>query len=162
MAVPGRNRQAGITLRTASGIGAQPCAASHHRGALPDSPPEPGASSGNPTTSVPEYLASPAVLEGARLGPAMAIWEQQVLERGIERGIARGLAPARHMLALLYEARFGPVPAAIRAGIEAAADPDTLTRWSDLVARGSREEVDRALGAAQRAKGAARPRSRRA
>lgn len=95
---------------------------------------------------------------------AIAMWEQQMqrgvekglkrglkkgrqegLKEGLEKGLEKGLAPARHAVLVLYEVRFGPVPKAIRARVEATTDPDTLMGWTDLVARGDRADVDRAL-----------------
>ena len=70
---------------------------------------------------------------------ATALWEQRVMERG--------LVLARGMLLRLYELRFGPVPPPVRARVEAATDPEMITRWSDLISTGSREEVDQALAA---------------
>lgn len=75
---------------------------------------------------------------------AIKMWEQQ-RQRGIEEGREEGLAPARHALLVLYEVRFGRVPKAVRARVEATTDPDTLMGWTDLVARGARADVDRAL-----------------
>lgn len=88
---------------------------------------------------------------------ALEMWERQVeqrgeergeergLRRGLERGLKQGLAPARHGLVVLYQSRFGAVPPAVRARIEATSDPDTINGWFDLVASGTREDVDRAL-----------------
>jgi hypothetical protein len=82
---------------------------------------------------------------------AMKIWERQLredeLRKGLERGLERGLAVARRSLLLFYEKRFGPVPPALRARIEATSDPDTIMRWTERVIQDAREDVDRDLGA---------------
>lgn len=82
---------------------------------------------------------------------AYAVWEEKVLERGaqkgIDQGIERGLAPARAALVRMFELRFGPAPAAVRARVEATKDPDLMMKWSELVATASRSEIDLALGA---------------
>ncbi|WP_438019834.1 hypothetical protein WMF18_12530 [Sorangium sp. So ce315] len=46
-------------------------------------------------------------------------------------------------LALIYldEARFGPIPPALRAVVEATRDLSTLERWNLLAATGTRVEV---------------------
>jgi hypothetical protein len=73
----------------------------------------------------------------------MEIWERQLREEGLRKG----LAVARRSLLLLYESRFGAVPAAVRARIEATSDADTIMRWTERVAHDAREDVDRDLGA---------------
>ena len=86
---------------------------------------------------------------------ALALWEQKVRKRerrraikeGIKEGIEQGIAPARRLLLALYEMRFGPVPSAVRARVEATSDPKVMMAWSELVATASRKEVDGALGA---------------
>lgn len=76
---------------------------------------------------------------------AYAVWEEKTLERGAQRGIERGLAVLRAVMIRFYEWRFGPMPAAARARIEATSDLDLLTQWSELIETAPRSEVDRAL-----------------
>ncbi len=84
-----------------------------------------------------------------RTQDAIDMWEQQ-RQRGVEEGRKEGLATARHTLLMLFEVRFGPVPAAVRTRVMSIMDPATVARWSDLVARGSCDEIDRVLGGEQR------------
>ena len=70
---------------------------------------------------------------------------EQGIQKGIKKGIEKGLALGRHALLTMYELRFGPVPAAVRARVQAETDAETLTRWCDLAAHEPREQVDRAL-----------------
>lgn len=87
---------------------------------------------------------------------AMEIWERQLrdeglrkgMDEGLRKGMERGLTAARHSLLLIYETRFGTVPLAVRARMEATSDLDTLMRWTERVARDAREDIDRELGAA--------------
>jgi hypothetical protein len=75
-------------------------------------------------------------------------WEQQVTEKGIELGIERGRElEAKQTLRMLYEARFGPMPDALTAMIEATHDTAALQRWSLLAATRSLEEVTAAMQA---------------
>lgn len=101
------------------------------------------ADSGGQTAEDKEFLMSTQ--------DALALWEQKVRKRerrrAIREGIKKGIAPARHLLLALYEMRFGPVPSAVRARVEATSDPKVMMAWSELVAAASRKEVDGALGA---------------
>lgn len=63
---------------------------------------------------------------------------QELVEQFIEQGRMQGRALA---IIYLYEARFGPMPPALRAVVEAMRDPSTLERWNLLAATGTREEV---------------------
>ena len=63
---------------------------------------------------------------------------EQLIEQGRMHGFAEGMALA---IIYLYEARFGPMPPALRAVVEAMRDPSTLERWNLLAATGTREEV---------------------
>ncbi len=86
-----------------------------------------------------------------RTQDAIDMWNQQRqsgVEAGRKEGLEIGLEAGRHTLLALYEVRFGPAPAAVRTRVAALADPEVLKRWSDLVARGARDEIDRVLGGA--------------
>lgn len=79
---------------------------------------------------------------------AIEMWQQQRqrgVEEGQKEGEKKGLALGRHTLLVLYEVRFGRVPKAIRARVEATTELDTLRRWTDLIACSDRADVDRAL-----------------
>lgn len=67
---------------------------------------------------------------------------EQLIEQGRMQGFAEGMALA---IIDLYEARFGPMPPALRAVVEAMRVPSTLERWTLLAATGTREEVHDAL-----------------
>jgi hypothetical protein len=67
---------------------------------------------------------------------------QQGEERGIEVGIRIGIKVGmRESLAGTYEARFGAMPAKLRAILDVTANPSTLRRWSGLFATASNEEI---------------------
>jgi len=67
-------------------------------------------------------------------------------ESGIEKGRAEGhLEAARNAVVLFYEARFGAMPVELRARVEATTSAALATRWCEMVARGTKEEVDAAL-----------------
>ena len=79
-------------------------------------------------------------------------WEQQVTEKGIERGLERGREQGRELeakrtLHMLYEARFGTMPSAITATIEATHDTAKLEHWILLIATRSPEEFTAAVQA---------------
>jgi hypothetical protein len=71
----------------------------------------------------------------------VARWEQNVREEGLQKG----LAPARRAFVMLYGLKFGPMPATLRRRAKTTTDPDAINRWCDLVARGTRKEVDQAI-----------------
>lgn len=52
---------------------------------------------------------------------------------------------ARQAITDIYEARFGAVPAALQAAIDAMTDIATLRRWITLVATGTPDEIAAAL-----------------
>jgi len=72
---------------------------------------------------------------------------EQGVRRGIEKGVEQAIAPARRMLVMLYETRFGPMPAPLRERVQAAANPEVVARWSERVFKGTKEDANRALGA---------------
>ena len=87
-------------------------------------------------------------------------WEQQVTQKGIERGLERGLErgreqgreqgrelEAKRTLHMLYEARFGAMPSAITAMIEATHDMAKLENWILLAATRPPEELTAAVQA---------------
>jgi hypothetical protein len=69
-------------------------------------------------------------------------WErrlrQQIEDRGFEIGVKKGM---RELLAVSYEARFGAMPAELRAALDATADVTTLRRWGALFATASASEI---------------------
>lgn len=73
------------------------------------------------------------------------IMESWVYKQGEERGLEKGLQTARRALVLLYEARLGPLSEPLQARVQAASSPDLISRWCELAASGSKEEVDAAL-----------------
>jgi len=72
--------------------------------------------------------------------------EQKGIERGIEHGMEKGTMLARKALVPLSDTRFGAMPAELRERVQAARDLELVERWCDLVSRGTREDVNRALG----------------
>ena len=74
------------------------------------------------------------------------VMESWVYKQGEEKGIDKGRAKVgRKAVGLLYETRFGPMPAHLRARVDATEEADLVERWCEVVARGSKEEVDAAL-----------------
>jgi hypothetical protein len=70
-------------------------------------------------------------------------WKQRMVQEGIQQGTQRTAAQA---LISVYEARFGPVPAELRAAIErAAAEEDALPRWAALFSTRPEQEIAKAL-----------------
>jgi hypothetical protein len=73
-------------------------------------------------------------------------WERTTRERGREEGREQGREQeAKRALAVLYEARFGPMPRPIADAIEAARDVATLERWLVLVGTRPQEAVAAAI-----------------
>jgi len=71
------------------------------------------------------------------------IMDNWVYRQGFKKGFVQGLAIA---LVLRYEMRFGAMPAPLRERVQAAHDRELVEQWCALVAHGTREDVDRALG----------------
>ncbi|WP_437839317.1 hypothetical protein [Sorangium sp. So ce1153] len=69
---------------------------------------------------------------------------QELVEQFIEQGRTQGMAQGT---IVLYEARFGSMPPALRSAVEAMRDLSTLQKWILLAGTGKREEVDDALSA---------------
>jgi hypothetical protein len=65
---------------------------------------------------------------------------QELIDQGITQGIARSVLD-------LYEMRFGPPSAAVRASLELTSDESVLRQWLRVVATEPRDDVDRALHA---------------
>lgn len=82
-------------------------------------------------------------------------WERDVFARGSEHN-------ARQAITDIYEARFGAVPAALQAAIDAMTDISTLRRWTTLVATATSDEIAAAVlpPRATRASRSAKSRSR--
>jgi hypothetical protein len=75
-------------------------------------------------------------------------WERQVRREGAEQGVKKGLEQGvKKGLVKLYRARFGEMPPAIAAAVEAMHDPGTLDRWLDLFEVKSADEIAAALSA---------------
>lgn len=70
--------------------------------------------------------------------------EMKGREEGREEGRAEG---ARRAFVVFYQARFGEMPAEVRARVEAVEDVAVAERWCDLVARGSQQDVDAVVAA---------------
>jgi hypothetical protein len=90
-----------------------------------------------------QQLLEKGMLKGLEQGIQKGL--EQGIQKGLEQGIQKGLAPARRALLMVYEVRFGPPPAAVQTRVQAVSDPDTLTRWTDVVGSEPRERVDQLL-----------------
>lgn len=69
---------------------------------------------------------------------------QELVEQFIEQGRKQGMAQGTIEL---YEARFGPMPPALRSAVEAMRDLSTLRKWHLLAGTGTRDEVHDAIAA---------------
>ncbi|AUX20032.1 uncharacterized protein SOCEGT47_004940 [Sorangium cellulosum] len=74
---------------------------------------------------------------------------QELVEQFIEQGRKQGLAQATIEL---YEARFGPMPPALRSAVEAMRDLATLRKWHLLAGTGTREAMHDAVSVASAAR----------
>ncbi|WP_433935868.1 hypothetical protein AB3662_14210 [Sorangium cellulosum] len=72
---------------------------------------------------------------------------EQFIEQGRKQGLAQGMAQMARATIELYEARFGPMPPALRSDVEAMHDLPTLHAWLLLAGTGTREEVHDAVAA---------------
>ncbi|WP_437959886.1 hypothetical protein WME76_09705 [Sorangium sp. So ce119] len=72
---------------------------------------------------------------------------EQFIEQGRKQGLAQGMAQMARATIELYEARFGPMPTALRSDVEAMHDLPTLHAWLLLAGTGTREEVHDAVAA---------------
>src|SRR5262245_45619965 len=71
---------------------------------------------------------------------------EQGVKKGLEQGVKKGLEQGvKKGLVKLYRARFGELPPAIMAAIEAMHDPEALDRWLDLFEVKSADEIAAAL-----------------
>lgn len=61
-------------------------------------------------------------------------WERRVRNEGMEKGIREALVSS-------YQARFGELPTAVRAAVDATSDIPTLRGWLPLFTTGSVEEI---------------------
>ena len=79
------------------------------------------------------------------------MWKREAFEegvaQGVQQGVQQGLTTARHTFLLLYEARFGKAPRALRAVVESSSDLAQISRWSEAAVRGAQAEIDAALAA---------------
>jgi hypothetical protein len=71
-------------------------------------------------------------------------WRREAIQEGVKQGIERGIARS---LIHIYEARFGAMPAAIRAVIEATHDEPTLYAWLELAGTRGADEIAAAVHA---------------
>ncbi|WP_437692194.1 hypothetical protein [Sorangium sp. So ce176] len=78
----------------------------------------------------------------ARASSRERLTTQELIEQLIDQGRKQGMAQAT---IALYEARFGPMPPALRSAVEAMRDLPTLTTWTRLVGTGTSEAVHDAL-----------------
>ncbi|WP_438029233.1 hypothetical protein [Sorangium sp. So ce233] len=82
----------------------------------------------------------------ARASGRERLTTQELIDQLIEEGRQQGIAQGRPLaIVYLYEARFGPMPPALRSVVEAMRDLPTLKAWMLLVANGTREAVHDAL-----------------
>jgi hypothetical protein len=77
-------------------------------------------------------------------------WEQRVrnegMEKGIEQGMEKGMEKAmREALVSSYQARFGEVPAALRAAVDATSDIAILRGWLPLFTTAAVEDIAAAV-----------------
>jgi hypothetical protein len=73
---------------------------------------------------------------------------QQLIEQGIEQGRKQGIEQGiARSLVDVYEARFGAMPDAIRAVIEATHDEPTLRAWLKLTGTRGADEIAATLHA---------------
>jgi hypothetical protein len=77
-------------------------------------------------------------------------WKQQWLEEGMRQGVERGIAQGVERgivrtLVDVYEARFGAIPAELRAALERTHDEATLRGFSKLFGVGTASEIAEAL-----------------
>ncbi|WP_434047150.1 MULTISPECIES: hypothetical protein [Sorangium] len=83
---------------------------------------------------------------------------QELVEQLIEEGRQQGIAQGRALIIIdLYEARFGPMPPALRSAVETMRDLPTLKAWTLVVGIGTREAVHDALSSHSSSATSARP-----
>jgi flagellar biosynthesis/type III secretory pathway protein FliH len=72
--------------------------------------------------------------------------EQEGFGKGIKQGKREGKKEGKQeAVVLVYETRFGPMPAELRSRVETTEDAARVERWCQLVASASKEEVDAEL-----------------
>ncbi|MEO7731704.1 MAG: hypothetical protein ABIY55_12080 [Kofleriaceae bacterium] len=69
-------------------------------------------------------------------------WRREAIQEGVQQGLQKGLA---HSLVEVYEARFGAMPADLRAVVEDANDEPTLISWLRLATTRSADEIAAAI-----------------
>lgn len=73
-------------------------------------------------------------------------WDRRVRQKSRKEGLEEGREQGyRRSFTALYEARFGDLPAPLRAVIEATEDEDTLQCWVVLAGTGSAEKIAAAV-----------------
>jgi len=77
-------------------------------------------------------------------------WKQQWIEEGMRQGVERGIAQGLERgivrtLVDVYEARFGAMPAELRAALERTHDEAMLRSFSKLFGVGTASEIAEAL-----------------
>jgi len=92
------------------------------------------------TQDIVETWRREAVQEGVEKGLQQGL--ERGLERGLEQGVKQGVA---HSLVEVYEARFGAMPKALRAVVEATDDERTLVAWLRLAGTRSADEIAAAI-----------------
>ena len=69
-------------------------------------------------------------------------WRREAIQEGVKQGVMQGVA---HSLIEVYEARFGAMPADLRAVVEDVDDEPMLVGWLRLIGTGSADEIAAAI-----------------
>jgi hypothetical protein len=73
-------------------------------------------------------------------------WRREAIQEGVKQGVKQGLQQGvAHSLVEVYEARFGTMPAALRAVVEATHDESTLVAWLRLVGTRGADDIAAAI-----------------
>ncbi len=91
------------------------------------------------STSLDQLRETLAPAIGPKAQEVVMTIAQQLIEQGRQEGLNAGVARQRAALGRQLRSRFGELPPAVLAQIEAA-DPDTLDRWSDRFVNATRLE----------------------
>jgi flagellar biosynthesis/type III secretory pathway protein FliH len=73
-------------------------------------------------------------------------WRREAVQEGVHQGVEQGI---KQGLVEVYEARFGAMPEALRAVVEAVDDQPTLVAWLRLVGTRSADEIALAIHSAR-------------
>ena len=69
-------------------------------------------------------------------------WRREAIQEGVQEGVKQGVA---HSLVEVYEARFGEMPAELRAAVENTDHEPTLIAWLRLAGTRTAAEVAAAI-----------------